>query len=818
MSEKDQIGREQPLRTLIQDIKFAFRMLVKSPVFTIAAVLCLGLGIGANGTILPFFYGIIVNPLPYEEQDRLVFIQETAHAQGFNRISVSYPDFADWRDQNQVFSGMASFRWTNRTLTGLGEPEMLAGAAVTYNLPELLGREPIAGRSFSREEDEPGAEGVVLIGEGLWQRHFGSNPDLLGQTLMIGGESRTVIGIMPHEFRFPETSEFWVPMRENPAVGRGNHNCSAIARLKPGVMLDQARADMDAIAARLAQEYPDSNTGVGIYMVALKEWFNEGESDAALIFYCVVCFILLLACANVANLLLARSAARRQEIAVRATLGAGRGRIVRQLITESILLAMTGGILGFILAVVGRNLTLVNIPVEIPAYLNFDMNFTVIVSLILITALCGVLFGLAPAIESANANLADTLRSGSGKTSGGIRKSRFRSFLVGLEVTLALTVLVGACLMMKGFMRLKAVDIGFESENMLTIDISLSGEKYSEGQPRVIFFRDLLERIRSLPGVSNASLVSDLPDGYVGWSRGVYVEGTEPAQPGQNPFTTHVVSAPGYFNTMRIPLLRGRDFNESDVAEGAPMAVVVNEAFVEYYWSDSDPLGRRICYGDEPTDDEAGWMQVVGVVGDTHNSGYGNTVRPGIYRPHAQYAVSDMMLTVKTLSDPLGIVDSIRSEVWSLDPDLPLAYIRTMDRVILESNWGQHLFTWLFGVFSFIALVLASVGVYGVVAYSVSQRSREFGIRMALGAGPGRVTRLVVRQGFALAGIGLIAGLIIALLVMRYVSSIMFGVSPTDPVVYGTATVTMGVVAVLASYIPARRATRVDPVDALRNE
>jgi len=781
--------------TLIQDLRFAFRMLIRSPVFTIAAILCLGLGIGANGAMLPFLFGIVINPLPFEEPERLMFVRESARERGFSQLSIAYPDFADWREQNQTFSGMAAFGWASFTLTGQEEPDEIPGAVVSYNLPDVLGKQPIVGRGFRPEEDAPGAAGVALIGQGLWQRRFGEDPNLVGQTLTLDGAPYTVIGIMPHEFRFPELAEIWVPLRRSPVEGRGSHSLSALGRLKPGITMEQARTDLDMIAQRLAAEYPDTNSDVGIFMISLNEWMFEGEREPTLIFYGVVCFILLLACANIANLLLARSAARGQEIAVRATLGAGRGRIVRQLITESILLAMMGGALGLLLARVGRDLVLAGIPVQIPPYFNFSMNAGVILGLVAITALCGVLFGLAPAIEAARQNLSDTLRAGSGKTSGGVKKSKFRSYLVTLEVTLALTILVGACLMMKGFLRLKSVEPGFEPENLLTVNISLSGERYADSEPRVIFYHDLLNRIRSLPGVVNASCSSDLPDGYVGWSQSVYVEGTEPPPPGQNPFRTHQVVAPGYFSTMEIPLLMGRDFDDTDIEEGAGQAVIVNEAFVERYWPDADPLGRRICYGGGPTDDENLWMQVVGVVGKTHNAGYGNPVGPAVYRPHAQYAVSSLVLVVRTLSDPLVIVDPIREEIWSLDPDLPLVDIMTMERVLQEENWGQTLFTWLFGVFSFIAILLAAVGVYGVVAYSVSQRSREFGIRMALGAGPGRVVRLVVRQGLVLSAYGLVAGLGIALLVMRFVSSIMFGVSPTDLAVYSLATVVMGAVA-----------------------
>lgn len=792
-------------------------MLVKSPVFTIAAVICLGLGIGANASIFPFLNGIVLNPLPFEGPDELIYLYETASERGNSRISVAYPDFVDWRKQNEVFSGLAAFNGDSRTLINQGDPVRLEGAEITYDLPAILGKEPILGRGFGPDDDKPGAPGVILISEGLWQSRFGSDREVLGRTITLSGEILTVVGVMPIEFRFPERSDYWLPLRRDPVEGRGSHNLGVIGRLKPGISMESAITGMDVISRRLAEAYPGTNSDLGISMESLKERFKGDEREPAQIFYWVVCFILLLACANVANLLLARSAARKQEIAVRAALGAGRFRIVRQLITESLLLAMMGGALGLLLGRAGRDLVLAGIPVDIPSYLDFSITPIVVISLILITAFCGVLFGLAPAIEAVRSDLAATLRAGSGKSSESAGRSRFRSFLVVFEITLALTVLIGACLSMKGFMLLRNVELGFDPDNILTVRVQLSGEEYEEEQRVVLFYRDLQERISAMPGVLEASLTTELPTGDTGWGMGFYVEGTEPPPPGQSAITFHSVISPGFFSTFRIPMVRGREFNDRDAIEGSLPVVIVNESFAEKYWPDGDPVGKRISYSSQ-LDTEAEWMEVIGVAANTHNAGYSNPVSPGIYRPHSQYGLSNMTLVLKAASDPLDLVENVRPEIWAIDPNLPLDSIQTMKQAMVEEDWDQYLFAYMFGVFSIIALILASVGVYGVVSYSVAQRSREFGIRMALGAGPGKVVRLVVRQGVILSLFGLAAGIVISLLVMKFVSSILFGVNPTDVVVYSIATITMGIVVLIASYLPARRATNVDPVDALRIE
>ncbi len=804
------------MESFISDIRFGFRMLIKSPVFTIAAVLCLGLGIGANAAIFAFLYGIVISPLPFEDSNRLIMIREYAAERGFN-MSVSYPDFIDWRQQQQVFEEILAVGGTSRTLLGEGEPERIQGARISHTMHDVLRVQPIVGRGITEEDDSEGAPGVVLIGHGLWERRFGSDPALVGTAISLSGEPFTVIGIMPRGFTFPETARFWVPLRLNPVNNRGNHSFRAVGRLKQRVSMEQALVEMESIAARLAQEYPGTNGDVGVRLRSLKEDYIGDTREPVWIFYAVVCFILLLACANVANLMLARAAARQQEIAIRSSIGAGRARIARQLITEAVLLSLVGGGLGMFLGRVGRDLVASGIPVDLPFYIRFDMNLPVILSMIGITVLCGILFGLAPAIEATRPNLVRVLQAGSGRTSDGVHKSWFRSFLVALEVGLALVVLVGAGLMMKSFMAMRAVEPGIDPENMLTMRIVVPGAEYDTPEKRIRLFDDAIQRVRSIPGVVSASAVSGLPMSGYNWGNSYYVEGTEPPAEGRWPIANHRIILPGYFQTMGIQLLQGRDFNERDSMEGARQAVIVNQAFVERWWPDENPLGKRISYSSEPDEDNP-WMEVVGVVTGVRHYGLDSDISIGIYRPHGQWGNSDMSLAVKTQSDPLSYVEAVRREIWSIDPKLPPYGIRTMKRVIHEGNWEAPLYSWLFAAFSLVALVLAAVGVYGVVSYSVAQRTREFGIRMALGADRSRVIGLVVRQGALLTAFGLIGGLAVALALMHFLQSIMFGINPTDPAVYAVTAGAMAGVAILASYMPARRATRVNPVKALQME
>ena len=803
--------------TLLQDIRFGIRMLLKSPLFTVAAVLCLGLGIGANAAIFSFVYGIVIRPLPFDESNRLVYMNENSPSRGFSRMSISYPDFVDWREQNTTFEGIALHRGWSFTLTGDGEPERISGALASHELLDVLRVQPIYGRGFLPGEEVEGGPRVVLIGYALWKNRFGADPALVGRSITLNGEPYTVIGIAPEGFWFPYVQQLWAPLQLSPTEGRGDRSYQAVGRLREGVTLEEARAEMGTIAARLAGQYPGSNSDVGVSAVPLKREFIGDSREAALIFYGVVTFILLLACANVANLMLARATARQREIAIRTSLGAARGRIARQLLTESVVLSLAGGVLGLGLGRVGRDLILAGIPVELPYFIGYEMNAPVVLTIVAITVLSGILFGLAPAIGSSNPDLVRTLQEGSGRTSGGVKRGFFRSFLVALEVGLALVVLVGAGLMMKSFLAMRTIEKGFDAEKILTMRISLPDAGYDTGAKRRLFYEEAVERIRAVPGVERASAISGLPLSGYNWGASFYAEGMEPPPPGQNPIANHRIVLPGYFETLGIPLLQGRDFDERDAREGAVPTVIVNETFANRYWPGENPLGKRLAYGSGPSEENP-WMEVVGVAGDVRHYGLNSEIREGFYRPHGQYPVGSLALAVKTRGDPLDLVDAVRRQIWTIDPDLPPYQIQTMERVVQQRNWEPTLYSWMFGIFSLIALVLAALGVYGVVAYSVAQRTREFGIRMALGAGSGRVVGMVVRQGGLLAAIGLVAGVAASLGLMRFLQSIMFGINPTDPAIYAVTAATMAAVAMVASYLPARRATHIDPVIALRQE
>jgi putative ABC transport system permease protein len=805
------------LESLLQDIRYGFRVLLKSPVFTIAAILCLGLGIGANAAIFSFVYGIAIRPLPFDDSHRLLYLNENSPARGYSRLSISYADFADWREQQATFENISIYSGWSLTLTGDGEPERISGTRVSHELLETLRVRPLHGRGFIPEEEMEGGARVVIIGHALWKNRYGSDSTLVGRTLILSGEPHTVVGVAPDGFTFPEFSQFWVPIRQSRTESRGNHSFRGVGRLNRGVSQEEARTELNTIAARLAEEYPETNSDVGAVTAPLKEEFVGDYRAAALIFYGVVCFVLLLACANVANLMLARAAARRREVAVRTSVGATRGRVVRQLLVESIVLSLFGGALGIGLGRVGRDLILAGIPVDIPYYIGYEMNMPVVLSMVGITVLCGILFGLAPAIESSNPHLVRTLQAGSGRTSDGVRKSLFRSALVAFEVGLALVVLVGAGLMMKSFLTLRTAEPGFDQENILTMRVSLPASDYSSGRAQWRFFEDAIQRIESIPGVVGATAAWNLPMSGYNWGISYYVEDTEPPPPGQYPVASHHIIKPGYFEILGIPLLQGRDFDERDVQEGSVPVAIVNETFVERYWPDENPLGKRFIYGTTPSEDNP-WMEVIGVAGDARYAGLNVDIREGFYRTDGQYSNTSMALAVKTARDPLEMADVVRQAVWAIDPNLPASQVMTMERLAQERHWEPTLYSWMFGIFSLIALVLAAVGVYGVVSYSVAQRTREFGIRMALGAGSGRVVGLVVRQGMLLTAIGLVGGILVALALMRFLQSIMFGINPTDPGVYTITALAMAAVAILAAYLPARRATHVDPVIALRNE
>ncbi|MGB7921784.1 MAG: ABC transporter permease [Pyrinomonadaceae bacterium] len=808
--------------TLRQDIRYGFRMMLKSPVFTVVTVLALALGIGANTAIFSVINAVLLRPLPYSNPDQLVLMWEkNPRMVDLDRMWVAYPNFADWKNQNQVFEQMAVYRTGGGNLTGEAEPEQIQVAQVSSDFFPLLGVQPVMGRSFLPEEDRPGAQQSIIVSHGLWQRRFGGDPALVGKQLMLDGESFTVVGIMPPSFSFPERPsnpiEAWAPVgldaNQTGMKGRGNHpGLTAIARLKPGVTFAEARANMESVARSLAQQYPDSNAENTVTMTTLNEELTGDVRPALLVLLAGVAFVLLIACANVANLLLARATTRHREIAIRTALGASRWRVVRQLLTESILLALMGGVLGIVLALWGVDLLLAVSPEDIPRLAEAGIDSHVLLFSLAISLLTGVVFGLAPALQASKLELTEALKEGGRGLAGSILRNRLRSLLVVSELALALVLLVGAGLMMKSFLRLQRVDPGFNSENVLLARIPLPPVKYSEPQQQAAFFQQVVERVKSLPGVQAAAVGSSPPLGGGSWQSGAGIEGRAIKD-----FLVDInVISPDYTSALGIKLKTGRLFTEQDKKESAPV-VLIDETLAERYWPNEDPVGQRMGFNRDDKGQPI-WREVVGVVGHVKHYGLDAESRVQIYLPYLQVSRSSMSLVVRTDGDPASLAPALRREILALDKDQPVASLRTMEDVVSESVAQPRFSTLLLGVFAGVALILAAVGIYGVIAYSVMQRTHEIGIRMALGAGRGDILKLVLGQGMALALTGIAIGLVAAFIVTRVMTSLLFNVSATDPTTFAAVALLLALVALVAIYIPARRAMKVDPMIALRYE
>jgi putative ABC transport system permease protein len=800
--------------SIFQDIRFGIRMLLRTPLFTIAALLCISLGIGAVASLFPFFYDFLIDPLPYEHSKDLVLVNQRMEERGWT-VSATYPDFTDWREQNHSFAAIGAADWSRYTLTGVGEPVQLEGNAVTAEYFDVFSTQPLFGRGITRADEEPGAPRVAVLGHRIWQSRFNGDRGVLGQAITLNGLSYSVVGVMPEGFEDPSNVYLWLALKQADGMRRGNYFLDVYGRLKPDVTIEDAGREMDGLAARAAEEYPDDNSGVGIHLRFLEDDLLEEYRTPVWIFLGVTVLILLLACANVANLLLARAAVREREIAVRISLGAGRRRVMRQLLTESVLLAMIGGALGIALGSIGRDLIVRYIPDEIPHYLEFALNVPVLLILVGVTAFCGILFGMAPAVTTARENIHQVLVEGSGRGSGSSRLSRFRSFLVIVEICLAMIVLTGAGLMAKGFLSLHDVDPGFDPDHKLTLRLNLPESDYGTFSQQYGFWQEALDRIGSIPGVAGVSLNSHLPMSQSNRANGITIEGIEPAPENAPRVANRRVVSNSYFEQMDIPLLRGRTFGETD-RENSQRVMIINQYLAETFWPGEDPIGRRIGFGHNVEIED--WYEIVGVVGDVRQGGLNRPVAWCVYLPMAQAVDRRNYLAVSTVGDPLEMVGPVRGAIWSIDSDLPIPEVLTMRMMMRRSNWETPLYTMLFGIFSVIGLMLASVGVYGIIAYSVTQRTREFGIRMALGADRGEVQRLVLGKGALLGGIGLLVGLVLAYLFMLLAESMLYGVRSDDPLVYALTALLMAGVALLASWLPARRAGQVDPVESLRVE
>jgi putative ABC transport system permease protein len=783
------------------------------------AVITLALGIGANTAIFSVVNTVLLQPLPFKESDRLVIVWEEGTAQGFPRNSVSASNYIDWRDQNQVFEGMSILGRMNFNLTGVGEPERIDGRRVSANLFDLLGVQPRLGRAFLPEEDQPGSNRVVVLSHGLWQRRFGSNANIIGQPLTLNGQSFTVVGVMPPHFQFPSPQdELWVPIAftSQEAANRGNNSYEVIARIKPGVILEQAQAEMNTIAARLKQQYPDVVKSNGSVVIPLREHLVGDIKPALLVLLGAVGFVLLIACANVANLLLARAAVRQKEVAVRIALGASRLRLIRQFLIESVLLAALGGVGGLLLALWGVSLLKAFIPENISQVQSITVDAKVLVFTLLVSLMTGLIFGLAPAMQSSRVNLNETLKEGGRDSASGSHGNRIRGLLVIAEVAVSLVLLIGAGLLINSFLRLLNVDSGFRADNLLTINVVLPELKYPDQARRTAFYSDLLSRIEALPGVQSAAVTNYIPLTLQGDTFGISIEGRPDPGPAERPDVVTRVISPKYFSTMGIELLQGREFGEEDRAD-SPRVAVISETMARRLWPGEDPVGKRIKPG--PPDSPVPWRTIIGVVKDVRQFELNADPKLQMYYCYVQPAFFvPSYLVVKTDVEPVSLAAAVRGAVWEIDKDQPVSNIRTMKEVLSESIARQRFSMLLLGIFAAVALALAAVGIYGVMSYSAAQHTREIGIRMALGAQSRDVLKLAIGQGMKLALAGVAVGLIGAFALTRLIESLLFGVSTTDPATFALVTFLLIAVALSACYIPARRATKVDPMIALRYE
>ncbi len=805
---------------MINDLKHALRMLLKAPGFTIIAVLTLALGIGANSAIFSVVDTVLLRPLSFPNPEQLVMLWGTATDAPTDRGPTSLPDFVDFRDQSQSFSAMAAYTRARRVLAGVGDPQEIEGVATTSDFFRVLGVSPLLGRTFTAEETRAGAPDVVVISHGLWRRAFASDPQVIGREVVLALRPCTVIGVMPPGWKFPveaERSDFIVPVDlAGPKVSeRGWHFLRMIGRLKPGVTAARAEAELKPIAKRQREQYPHTNADRDVGVFPLRNELVGDVRPALLILLGAVALVLLIACANVANLLLARGAARAREIGIRTALGASRGRIVRQLLAESFLLALLGGAAGLLLAWWGVDALRAFGPRNVPRLGEVEINASVCAFTFGLSILSTLVFGLVPALQVSRPNLNQALQEGSKGSTGGWNGTRSRSLLVVAQVSLSLVLLSGAGLLIQSFFNLRATDPGFDPARLLVVDQVLPRAAYSEPEAQRRFFERLLPKLAALPGVESVAGAYPLP--FSGGNRySSFQMASEPDRGAAgHPSASHLVVIPGYFRTMKIPLRGGRDFDGRD-NESATDVALVNETFVRRFLPGKNPIGERILFDEE---EGAKPLEIIGVVGDAKRSDLGAETEPEFYQPFAQAPGSSVWLTLRTATENLsGLEAAIRRSVLEQDPDLFVKSVQPMES-LLGKNLARPKFNMLLlGIFAFVALALAAIGIYGVIAFSVAQRTREIGIRMALGAQRGNMLAMMLRQSLTVVGIGLGIGLLASLAGTRLLKSLLHGVAATDPLTYALVVLLLGGAAFFASYIPARRAMRVDPMVALRHE
>jgi predicted permease len=791
----------------LQDLRHSMRTLRRSPGFTVVAVLTLALGIGANTTIFSVVRAVLLRPLPVPEPERVVRVWEADPKRGWNQFSVSAPNYGDWVDQADVFEHLGAMQTTTFHLTGGGDPERVVGNLASASLFPILGAVPAIGRSFLPEEERAGGPHVVVLGHDLWKRRYGADPALVGRAIELSGQSYSVVGVLPDSFQLSLGADLWVPLVRDPQnENRSNHVLQVFGRLRPGITLSQARSSMEAIAGGLAQRYPESNAGWSVTLRTLEDWAVPEDTRRGLVVLLAgVGFVLCIACANVTNLLLARAEPQRRSLAVRAALGATRGRLLRQLLTESLVLALVGGAVGVLLALWGADVIAATREAAVSRIDETRIDGVVLAFTLLVSLGTALLAGSLPAWHASRAALGQALREG-GRIRGDAR-TRLRGALVVGEVALTLMLLVGAGLMIRSLARIVEMPLGFAPANVLSAQINLPPARY-EGDRRVAFFDELLERLRSQPGVEDAAAITQVPFSGGNWAMEVTLEAEEGT--GQAPRSCDARAiTPGYFRTMGIPLLAGRDFTDHD--RGDPLVLIVNDRAARLYWPGEDPIGKRMRPGPRNP-----FGTIVGVVGDSRNLSLTDDVRPAFYFSHGQLGPNEMAVVVRSALPPAAVGTALRAEVRALDRDLPVFDVRPMQTIVDRAAGAPRFQTRLLGLFAALALVLATVGVYGVVSYSVAQRTQEIGVRMALGAAARDVRRLVVRQGLSLALAGCAIGALGAFALNGWMRNLVFGVSVFDPLTFAAVGLLLLSVACVACWIPARRATRIDPLAALR--
>lgn len=807
------------MHKLLQDLRYAVRTLVKRPGFTFIAVVTLALGIGASTAIFTVVDAALLRGLPYKSPERLYHLWESTPQKEFGQREFSYPDYQDYQ-QNQVLEGLAAYTGGGAIMTGRGEPERVFTPSASANLFSVLGVQPIIGRTFQPGEDNPGAARVAVLTYGMWQRRFGGDEGIIGQSLTLNGQSYTVIGVLPASFQFAlRQADIWLPYQPTEAqlTRRFMHGTNLIGRLKSGVGVAQAQTELSLIASRIEQENKDSHAGTGLKLVPLQEQIVGEVKPILMVLLAAVGFVLLIACANVASLLLTRSLSRQKEVAIRAALGASRWRVVRQLLTESVLLSLAGGAAGLILAYWGVDTLVAFLPDSqinaLPFLKTLRIDASILAFSFGLSLLTGMIFGLAPALQSSRLDLNVVLKEGGRNPSGGAGH-RLRSVFVMTEIALAVVLLVGAGLMMKSLLRLLQVSPGFNSQNVLTMTVVLPAEKYADNNRQVIFFDQLNERVRSIPGVNGVGTVNILPLQGGNTTR-VNVEGDPVPPPGQETECNIRTVDESYFQTLGIPIVAGRMFDERDKADATPV-VIIGKSLADRVFAGRDPIGRRLVYAGvkEPP------IQIVGVVGDVKISGLDEAIRPVIYYPFRQDGATGTNLVVRTNADPTALAGAIRNEIRTLEPDVALFNVNTMDQLISGSPaaFMRRFPALLISIFAGVALLLASIGIYGVVSYSVSQQTHYIGVRMALGARGFDILKMVLKQGLFLALAGMAIGVVAALALMRLLRSLLFEVHANDTTTFALVVGALFIVALIACYLPARRATKVDPLVALRYE